>query len=72
MAAAATPVEFTAECEGWNVYQLADGTTLRLRVMLVRIGRLPKSEDGKIPYSMHWQVVSDVEMVELPEPQGLN
>ena len=60
-------VEFAIEHEAWNVYQLADGSKLRMRVMLTRAARTGTDKDGKPEYKFDHAVMCQVEPVAAEE-----
>jgi hypothetical protein len=53
--AQSTDVDFEIEKEVWNVYDLADGTRLRIRAILVKLIRLPTSKIGESNYNGAFQ-----------------
>jgi hypothetical protein len=58
----ATDVEVTSAREMWSEYQLADGTVLRLKPIMIGVSRLAEgqSSDGEPVYQMKSTMVTDV------------
>lgn len=53
---------FVAEAEPMLVYRLEDGTTLRIKVCLMRVSFKGMDVNTKLPlYELKWQQVCDVE-----------
>jgi hypothetical protein len=50
-----TDVEFDIEKEVWNVYDLVDGTRLKVRAVLTKLVRLPTSKVGESNYNAAFQ-----------------
>lgn len=55
-------VEVLSAKESWSEYQLADGTVLRLKPIVIGISRVPgaQSADGDPVYNMKSTLVTDV------------
>ena len=60
-------VEFAIEHEAWNVYALADGSKLRMRVILTRVARVGTHPDGTPEYKFDHAVMCQVEPVQTAE-----
>ena len=59
----ADDIDFTEEEENWNVYKLADGTTLKVKLILRGVKRLKKwNPDGNPLY-----VISSTNVVRLAD-----
>lgn len=57
----AEQLDFVAECEGWNVYRLMDGTTIRARLILTSCHKRDDlGPNGEPPYENKFQVIQDV------------
>jgi hypothetical protein len=64
--AAGEDIDFEEKEEHWNVYKLKDGTTLKIRLILVGIKRLKKhGPDGTPLYMINSQNV--VRAVDIPK-----
>ena len=64
--AAGEDVDFAEEEEHWNIYKLKDGTTLKVKLILVGIKRLRKhNPDGTPLYLINSQNV--VRAVDIPK-----
>ena len=48
----AEDIDFTEEKEGWNVYTLNDGTTLKIKLVLQEVKRLKKWKPDGSPIYM--------------------
>ena len=59
-------LEFTAEREGWNLYQIEDGTKLRIRLILTNVKRDGNDEHGNPKYLFQHAVVGSVEHSDRP------
>jgi len=55
-------VEVLSAKEAWSEYQLADGTVLRLKPIVIGISRVPDAQtaDGDPVYNMKSTLVTDV------------
>ena len=59
-------LDFEEEVEGWNVYKLSDGTTLKIKTVLVAVKRLKRyNPDGTPIYIIQTQNI--VRAVNVPE-----
>lgn len=59
------PVDFAIEHEGWNSYQLADGSRLRTRVVLRAVRRRDElDQQGKPVYDLDYALMSEAEAPE--------
>jgi hypothetical protein len=56
-----SPLKYAIEHEAWNVYQIEDGTVLRMRVILSRIARNGSDKDGKPIYTFDHSLITQVE-----------
>jgi hypothetical protein len=64
--AAADDIDFEESKEYWNVYRLKDGTTLKIKLVLVGIKRLKKhNPDGTPIYMINSQNV--VRAIDIPK-----
>jgi hypothetical protein len=64
--AAADDIDFEESKEYWNVYKLKDGTTLKIKLILVGIKRLKKhNPDGTPIYMINSQNV--VRAIDIPK-----
>lgn len=62
----ADEIDFTEEKEYWNVYRLADGTTLKVKLVLRGVKRLKKYNPDRTPlYIINSQNI--VRAVDIPE-----
>lgn len=59
------PLKYVTKQEDWNFYQLEDGTTVRIRVILTRIARNGEDANGNPAYQ--WEVAT-LGQVEPAEP----
>ena len=59
-------LEFTAEREGWNIYQLEDGTKLRVRLILTNVRRDGNDEQGNPKYLFQHTLATSVEHSDQP------
>lgn len=62
------PIAFVADQESWNIYRLEDGSTLKVRVMVMKIKRFDPPqflEDGSEKFQLGMQQVVDFEPSEL-------
>ena len=58
-------LDFVAECEGWNVYRLMDGTTIRARLILTSCHKRDDTgPNGEPLYENRFQVIQDVTFAE--------
>lgn len=55
-------VEVLSAKEAWSEYQLADGTVLRLKPIMIGISRVPDAQtaDGEPVYNMKSTLITDV------------
>lgn len=55
-------VEVLSAKEAWSEYQLADGTVLRLKPIMIGISRVPDAQtaDGDPVYNMKSTLITDV------------
>jgi len=59
-------VDFEEAAEGWNVYKLSDGTTLKVKLVLIGVKRLKKhNPDGSPIYVIQSQNI--VRAVNVPK-----
>jgi len=59
-------LDFEEQVEGWNVYKLSDGTTLKIKTVLVAVKRLKRyNPDGTPIYIIQTQNI--VRAVNVPE-----
>jgi hypothetical protein len=64
--AEAEDVDFVEEKEGWNVYRLSDGSTLKVKLVLTGVKRLKKwNPDGTPIYVINSQNI--VRVVNVPK-----
>jgi hypothetical protein len=58
----ATDIEVTSARETWSEYQLADGTVLRLKPIMIGVSRVADAQtlDGEPVYQMKSTLVTDV------------
>ena len=66
----AAPVEYAIEHEAWNVYHLADGTKLRMRVVLTRVIRTGTDDNGNPAYKFDHAVMCQAEPVSSAEERN--
>ncbi len=57
----AEALNFVAEQEPMCVYRLEDGSTIRVRLLLMRVERDGSNENGEPQYQVKFQHVMDVE-----------
>jgi hypothetical protein len=65
-------LEYETIKEDWNIYKLADGTTLRVKMIMKRISRglmddqktIRYAPDGLPMYSVRWGIVMDPDVPE--------
>lgn len=67
-------LSFKTESEGWNVYHLADGTEVRVRVMMVTATRREGQFDqaGNPMYDFNMQTVVNVDAPESLKAQRMS
>jgi hypothetical protein len=59
-------LSFKTESEGWNIYHLADGTEVKVRVLLVSVARKDGQFDpqGNPLYDLNMQTVVNIDAPE--------
>lgn len=62
------PIKFQTETEAWGEYTLEDGSTIHVRLVLMRVtvdDKSPFNPDGSVRYLCNFQQVMDVDVSDL-------
>lgn len=67
-----TPIDFVTERENWNIYQLEDGTVLKIKLILADVKRDGDNKDGSPKYQVGWQVAMHSEAAQAVKRERAN
>ena len=67
----ATEIEMLEAKENWSLYRLADGTTLRVKPVMIAVFRSDDQHtaEGEPVYNMKSTIITDVRVPVLPNPK---
>jgi len=67
----ATEIEMLEAKENWSLYWLADGTTLRVKPVMIAVFRSDDQHtaEGEPVYNMKSTIITDVRVPVLPNPK---